>query len=159
MDSDDIRYPPGLRWGRALATFAGAYAAITLVATAIGFGISALVDGGPVAHPLDDPGYQLTEKLLPALNLAVWTPFAALYFAGRGGAGRRGEALALGALWLAVALPVDYLGFVVLETPLSLSAREFYVGQFPWIYLIYLAVLASPLCALALAKTRTRPGA
>ena len=138
---------------RALWTFAAAYAAITAVATAFCFGLVALVGGAPPGHPLDSPGYQLAEKFLPALNLAVWTSFGALYFRGRArGPALRGEGWALGALWLALALPVDYVGFVALRTPLSLSARDFYVGQFPWIHAIYAAVFAGPRCGLALSR-------
>jgi len=149
MDTGAIR--SSFRWSRALWTFAAAYAAITVVATAFCLGVSALIGGGRTVEPLDDPGYQLAEKLLPALNLAVWTPFAALYFRGRApGPELRREAWALGALWLAAALPVDYLGFVVLPSPISLSAHDFYLGQFPWIYLIYAAVLASPACLLGM---------
>jgi hypothetical protein len=155
MDSRGIQYPslPGWRWGRALWTFAAAYAAVTVVATAFSLACVAVRGGAPPGRPLDAPGYQLAEKLLPALNLAVWAPFAGLYFRGRArGPALRTEAWALGAFWLALALPVDYVGFVALRTPISLGARDFYVGQCPWIYLIYAAVLASPRCAVATLK-------
>ncbi|HTO72008.1 MAG TPA: hypothetical protein VMR31_19275 [Myxococcota bacterium] len=151
MDSRSIQYP--IRWPRALWTFAAAYAAVTVVATAFCLAAVAWLGDAPAGRPLDSPGYRFAERFLPILNLAVWTPFAALYFRGRArGLAARREGWALGALWLALALPVDYLGFVWLRTPVSLSAHDFYVGQFPWLYLIYAAVLASPLAALALRR-------
>jgi hypothetical protein len=40
---------------------------------------------------------------------------------------------------------VDYVGFALIKNPFSLSAHDFYISQFPWIYLIYLAILVSPI--------------
>jgi len=57
-----------------------------------------------------------------------------------------------GAFWLGVALPVDFVGFVLIKNPISLSPYDFYVGQFPWIYLIYIAVFLSPSCYVALTE-------
>ena len=60
----------------------------------------------------------------------------------------------LGWLWLIIAVIVDYVGFVLIKNPISLSPHDFYIGQFPWIYLIYLAILVSPLCYVALSNAR-----
>jgi hypothetical protein len=57
--------------------------------------------------------------------------------------------LLLGALWLAIALPINFVGFVVIHTPPSMSAHDFYLGQFPWIYLVYAAAFLGPACAAA----------
>ena len=64
----------------------------------------------------------------------------------------RVEAFALGAFWLAVAVAVDYVGFVLIKNPISLTPHDFYIGQFPWIYLIYVAIFLAPLCWVKLAK-------
>src|SRR5258708_4318281 len=129
----------------------------TVVATGFSLLLGALVDTSPVASPLQDPGYLLSEKFLPLLNLIVWTSFSLVYFKKRtNGPSQRKEALALGAFWLAMALPLDFLAFVVIQNPLSLSAHDFYIGQFPWIYLIYLAVFISPVCGTVLIKVLTR---
>ena len=66
----------------------------------------------------------------------------------------REEAFALGAFWLTAAVVVDYVGFVLIKNPISLSPHDFYIGQFPWIYLIYVAVLIAPLCWVKLAKPK-----
>jgi hypothetical protein len=47
---------------------------------------------------------------------------------------------------------VDYVGFVLIKNPISLSAHDFYIGQFPWIYLIYLAIFVSPLLYVLLRR-------
>jgi hypothetical protein len=64
----------------------------------------------------------------------------------------RREAWALGAFWLAAAVVMDYVGFVLIKNPISLSPHDFYIGQLPWIYLIYVAVLLSPFCYLIFAS-------
>ena len=60
-------------------------------------------------------------------------------------------------LWLVIAVPVDFVCFVIIPNPISLSAHDFYLGQFPWMYLTYLAVLLSPLCYAALVKFLHHP--
>ncbi len=132
--------------------------AITVVAVVLYLLLDAARTGPAAAGPLRDQAYVLEEKLLPVLNLAVWTLFAWVYLAkpaGRVGA----EPVRLGALWLALALPVDLVGFVIAPGPLSMSAHDFYVGRFPWIYLTCLAVLASPTCAAVIrSRARSRYG-
>jgi hypothetical protein len=149
-----------LNYKRALWTFALAYIAITIVATAFSIAIELSMHVPPNTAALADPAYLLAERFLPILNLMVWTIFAWLYFRNqptltKSLSSLRGESLALGALWLIAAIVVDYVCFVRIKNPISLSPHDFYIGQFPWIYLIYLAVLFSPLCYVTLA-TRTR---
>ncbi len=57
----------------------------------------------------------------------------------------RREAIALGTFWLTAAVAVDYVFFVLIKNPLSLTPHDFYIGQFPWIYLIYAAIFLAPL--------------
>ena len=143
-----------LRFRRALGTFAAAYTAITILGIATTLAIAELGGIAETPEPLENPAYLLCERFLPALNLAVWTALALVYFRGRADPDLRPESLALGTFWLGLALAVDFVGFVWIQNPISLSAHDFYVGQFPWIYLIYVAVLASPRCALLLRRTR-----
>ena len=142
-----------LHYKRAIALFILAYVGITIVATAAAILVDALLKTPSAASNVQDLGFQLTLPYEPLMNLAIWMACAGLYF------GKRiqqpnlyKEALALGVLWLVIALPVDFICFVIIPNPISLSARDFYVGQFPWIYLTYLAVLLSPLCYAAMVK-------
>jgi hypothetical protein len=129
-----------LRYRRALTTWAVAYVSVTIIGSGLFFLIAAVQHTGSTQDPLDDPSYVLEEKLLPVVNLVVWTALALAYFGKRhdfDGPTPYREALRLGALWLLVALPIDFVGFVVIKTDLSLSANDFYVGQFPWIYRLF----------------------
>jgi hypothetical protein len=144
---------------RALITFAGAYLTITAVGIGLFFAIAAVQHTGSYADPMNDPSYILEEKLLPLANLVVWTLFALIYLGKRRGSAhpRRNEAVQLGALWLALALLADLVSAVLIKSPESMTAFDFYIRQFPWIYLIYVAVFLSPLCAASLKQWRERP--
>ncbi|MBR7833344.1 hypothetical protein KDL01_08710 [Actinospica durhamensis] len=140
---------PPLRRGRAVGTFAGAYAAVTVVCPLFYWALAELLHKPLVSgNPFHDPTYVLAQKFYPLLNLAVWSAFALLYLR----RGDRRQAFALGRLWLCLALPVDFVGFVLIHNPMSLSPYDFYVSQFPWIYLTYAAVFLGPLCGARIAK-------
>ena len=101
------------------------------------------------------PSYVFAEKFFPIINVLVWTAFSWVYFKSRRSAPVLSrEALTLGAFWLFFAILVDYVGFVLIKNPISLSAHDFYIGQFPWIYLIYLAILVSPILYATLRSKR-----
>ncbi len=135
----------GLRYRRAIVAFVLAYVVITVLAVALAIGLETAMKPQPVPNMVFSPSYLLAEKFYPVLNLLVWVPFAWFYFRGRDISERTfREARALGLVWLGLALVVDYVGFVAIQNPYSLSAHDFYVSQFPWIYLIYVVVLASP---------------
>jgi hypothetical protein len=144
-----------LSYKRAIGTFILAYVAVTVLAVAFSISIGAVLHVPDTSAPLENPAYLLSERFFPFLNLLVWMTFAWVYFKRRVGdeLALRREAVALGVLWLVAAMVVDYVGFVLIKNPISLSPHDFYVGQFPWIYLIYVAVLISPLCYLTLART------
>jgi hypothetical protein len=148
-----------LNYGRAIWTFILAYVLVTILAVALSISIGMIGHMPPTAEPMQNQAYLLSERFLPLLNLVVWGLFAWVYFRRRGamdqGALRR-AAISLGAFWLVTAMVVDYVGFVLIKNPISLSPHDFYVGQFPWIYLIYVAVFFAPLCSLALLK-KDRP--
>jgi hypothetical protein len=146
----------GFRTRRALVTFALAYVVVTVLAAALSISLEAAmhVPPTPAYDMVHSPSYLLSEKFYPILNLLVWTTFAWVYFGPRARSkGRMPEAFRLGALWLGLALIVDYVGFVLIRHPYSLNAHDFYVEQFPWIYLVYAALLVSPALYATLART------
>jgi hypothetical protein len=144
-----------LSYGRAVWIFILAYVAVTILAIALSVALSIGMHVTGAIPPLENPAYLLSERFLPFLNLVVWMVFAGIYFKRRTGdeLALRRESVALGVFWLVAAVVVDYVGFVLIKNPISLSPHDFYIGQFPWIYLIYVAILVSPMCYLTLART------
>jgi hypothetical protein len=138
-----------LNYGRAIGLFVAAYVAVTVLGIALSLSIGVIGHMPQTVEPMQNQAYLLSERFFPLLNLIVWGLFAWIYFRRRVAA--REEAFLLGAFWLVVAVVVDYVGFVLIKNPISLSPHDFYVGQFPWIYLIYVAVFFAPWCAVALA--------
>lgn len=133
-----------MSWIKALGWFVAAYIAVTIVATGFSVMVQMAMQTPMGPSPVQNPAYIVAQRFLPLINLIVWMAFAGLYFRRR--PILRDEALKLGAVWLGLAVLVDYGLFVRTETPISLSPHEFYVGQFPWIYLIYVAVAVAPVC-------------
>jgi hypothetical protein len=146
-----------LHYGRAIGLLAAAYVAVTVLGIALSLSIGMIGHMPQTAEPMQNQAYLLSERFFPSLNLIVWGLFAWIYFRRRPAASY--EALLLGAFWLVVAVVVDYVGFVLIKNPISLSPHDFYVGQFPWIYLIYVAVLFAPWCAVALSGAEARENA
>jgi hypothetical protein len=143
---------------RASIAFLLAYVAITILGTMLSLGLQLIRHTSWTAEPLQNTAYLLSERFLPLLNLLVWLSATWLYSRNdpQGRLTPR-DAVALGLFWLAIALPLDFVAFVLIRTPLSLSPHDFYIGQFPWIYLIYLAVAISPLCYMWLHKLGKKP--
>jgi hypothetical protein len=145
-----------IRYTRAIVTFVAAYIVVTILGIALSVFIGVVGHMPQNDEPMKNEAYLVSERFLPLLNLLVWGMFAWVYFRKRKGDGEltrlQGEAWALGAFWLAAAVVVDYVGFVLIKNPISLSPHDFYIGQFPWIYLIYVAVLLSPFCYLIFAS-------
>jgi hypothetical protein len=134
-----------------------AYLTITVIATAFSIAIESRMQVPDGTPPLSNPAYLLAERFFPVLNLFVWVGFAGLYFRKRmTNSFSTREALVLGAVWLGLAVVVDYVGFVLIKNPISLSPHDFYIGQAPWIYLIYAVVLVSPWVYIRLAGRRQR---
>jgi len=145
-----------LRYKRALLIFILAYIAVTVFAIALSMAFEAIMHPPPSNDMVHSPSYLLSERFYPLINLLVWSALSWVYFKPfRNTLVPYRQAFALGAFWLALALVVDYVGFVLIKNPLSLSVHDFYVGQFPWIYLIYLAIFISPNLCLVL-KSRLR---
>lgn len=146
----------GLRYKRAIVIFLPGYLAALAANTVVSFLVAVAMHAPPTSGVQGD-AYVLTEKFLPFLNLLVWFAFSALYFGKRATTRRLiTESIALGAVWVGLTMLVDLVGFVMIKNPISLSPHDFYIGQFPWIYLIYLAQFAAPLCrALTLPRSAT----
>jgi hypothetical protein len=132
-----------LKYGRAVWTFCVAHVVVTVLAIALSVGIGMGMNLPPTEEPMQNQAYLISERFLPAMNLVVWGVSAAVYF--RGSLKTRNEAIGLGVFWVAIAVVVDYIFFVLIKNPISLSPHDFYVGQFPWIYLIYAAIFLGPL--------------
>jgi len=145
---------------RAVVSFLLAYVAITILGTALSFAIAAILHTPATAEPMQNEAYLFSERFLPFLNLLVWMAGSWLYFrnAPQGRISGK-DSVVLGGFWLAIALPLDFIAFVLIKTPLSLSPHDFYVGQFPWIYLIYLCVFFGPVCHMTFQRAmgRTAP--
>lgn len=140
---------------RAIGWFLIAYAAVTVLCAALSMAIGAAVPAPDTPDPTKNHAYVLSEHFDPLVNLAVWTACACFYLRGsRRRPPDRQSALLLSALWIGLALPVDFIGFVVIKNPFSLTPHQFYVGQAPWIYVTYTAVVASPWCAAVLMRRR-----
>jgi hypothetical protein len=75
------------------------------------------------------------------------------YFKGHNDIGQvRKESLTLGLLWAAMAVLLDAVLFAFLPGPLYLGAHNFFIVQFPWIYLIYIIAFLSPFVSTELRK-------
>jgi hypothetical protein len=145
--------PARLRPIRAIATFLLGYIAVTILAIALSVALEQIMHPPPVKEMVRSESYVLSEKFYPLINAVVWTALSWGYFRIRGNSTNLfKEALSLGSMWLILAMLVDYVGFVLIKNPISLSAHDFYIGQFPWIYLIYLAIFVSPLLYVLLRR-------
>lgn len=132
-------------FARGTWTFLAAYVVITILAFGLYLIIAAIM-GVSQTDPFDirnDPAYTLAEKLYPLLNIFVWMAFAWAYFKKAVNPTLK-QAWQLGLFWLAIAVPLDLIYFVLVPNPLQVSAYGFYVEQFPWIYLTYVVVAISP---------------
>ena len=139
-----------LRFLRAVLLFLLGYVVVTILAIALAMSVEAIMQPNHTGKMVLNPAYIFSQRVYPLLNLLIWIPMSWIYFkAPKGVSDLRSEAWTLGAFWLALALIVDLVGFVLIENPISLSPYDFYVGQFPWIYLIYLAIFLSPILYVA----------
>ncbi|WP_433060968.1 hypothetical protein [Dactylosporangium sp. CS-033363] len=130
---------------RATVCFFAAYAVVTVLAGAV------TLIYGAVNHTADAdaragsmvlaPSFTATVPYHVVIMLVVATLFGMLYW--RRPAGRRHEALALAVAWTGAAMLVDFVGFVLIENPWSLTPHELYVDYQPWITLLYAAMFVS----------------
>jgi hypothetical protein len=141
--------------------FLVAYMVVNILATALVFTLMWVLKLPSSAHlgisRVNDPSYQMSLPYILIINLLCWTGFAALSYRKRmGGSVSLLEALRIGLLWLVSAMVIDLVFFVLVPTPISLSAHEFYSDQQPWITLSYVSILAGHLIASVLSRFRTQ---
>ena len=137
-----------IKYLRAGITFLLGYALVTWIAIGTLFLLRAIFNlpswedqGIPM---MQDQAYKLSEKLHPFNNLVIWPFMAAIYFR-KVESLRLRDALNLGIHWTVAAILVDFVGFVLIQHPFSVSFKEFYFDYQPWISLIYLAILFGPM--------------
>ncbi len=157
--SEATKTSRSLEYRRAILTFAGSYLLIEIVAATFSILVAAMTHTNFSGNHADvhNHAFVTSERFYPLINLIIWVAFAAIYFRKpTGKRSLRGEALRLGAFWLALALPCDVIFFILAKSPYSLSFHDFYVGQIPWIYLVYTVLFVSPLCYVYLFRRNSR---
>lgn len=104
---------------------------------------------------LQAPAFVATVPYHVLIMLLVWPVFAWLYFRKRRSESASQESsvtMRLALLWLASAMVVDYVGFVLIKNPWSMTTHELYVEYQPWITLIYLSIFLSPWIRLGISR-------
>jgi len=145
---------------KALICFTWAYIIVTILAYALSI-TAGIVFKLPSAQELgvsmfEDPAFVMTVPYHLLLNLLVWTFFSYRYFKKKeNNQYFLKEALNLSGCWLVVAMIVDYIGFVLIKSPISLTPHQFYVEYQPWISITYLIVFISPLLWCGIVKYRS----
>ena len=148
---------------RALLCFLGAYCAVTVFATALTVTYGSIYKSPQhqdlAGGLLKDPAFVATVPYHVVIMLVVWPAFAWLYFRRHKRTTQNievKEALYLSIIWLAGAIVVDFVFFVLIRHAWSLTPREFYIEYQPWISLIYLAIWLSPWIWLGFVRLHTR---
>jgi hypothetical protein len=139
--------------------FLVAYIAVTILATALAFTLIwtlKLPTAGELGiSKMNDPAFLMSRPYVLAINFLCWTIFAILYDRRRrGGAVSLLEAISIALLWLVSAMVIDFVFFVLIPTPLSLSAHEFYIDYQPWIALAYVSILTGHAISYVLSQFR-----
>jgi hypothetical protein len=148
----------GLLVRRAAATFVAAYLIVTVLASAVTITYAAIEHTGAAdagaASPVLSPSFSATVPYHVMIMLLVWPVSAWIYLRPLRLADRRDRmrhTALLSTFWLLAAMAVDFLGFVVIKNPWSLTPHQFYVDYQPWITLIYVSIALSPWIALGAA--------
>ena len=91
-------------------------------------------------------GYEKTKPYHPIYNIIIFSIFAYLYISKLNNPTFK-EAIITGIMWCLICIVFDIFAWVIIKHPFSLSFREFYINYQPFISLIYLAILISPIIA------------
>jgi hypothetical protein len=147
---------------RALVLFFVAYIIVTILAAATTetYGMMfKMPPPTPGQSVLQAPVFVATVPYHVLIMLIIWPIFAALYFKKpkQKNLGQQSiETWHLSFLWLALAVIVDFVGFVLIKSPYSFTPHEFYVIYQPWISLIYVAIFLGPLIRLRFSRSRNK---
>lgn len=147
---------------RALILFFIAYIIVTVLAAATTETYASIYHSPePTAGMsiLQAPAFVTTVPYHVLIMLIVWPIFAWIYFKKPKQPNpslQRTETLHLALTWLIAAIVVDFVGFVLIKNPYSLTPHEFYVIYQPWISFIYIAIFLSPFIRLWLLRLLAR---
>ncbi len=94
--------------------------------------------------------YQETLRWQPLFAIGTFSAVSYIYFGTVTVVDVWPHALTLGVTWVVLTAVVDVFARVVLRHPWSLTLREMFVKQQPWVGLVYVAILAAPLLAAPL---------
>jgi hypothetical protein len=149
----------GLAVGLALIYFVAAYVLVTVLAAGL------TITYGTINHSpepgqlgvgmLQAPAFVATVPYHVLIMLLIWPVFAWLYFRKRRPSSSQQESkvtMRLALLWLVSAVALDYVGFVLIKNPWSMTTHELYVEYQPWISLIYLSIFLSPWIRLGISR-------
>lgn len=140
-------------WKKATWLMLAAYWVVTALAILFIIGFN-MVYTFPTAEELglpvtQAPGYLATLPYHPLFNIA-WIWFAHLYLRPFPKADLIREAWRLGLFWTVICIVKDYILWVAVDWAYQMTPYEMYVQYQPWLTLIYLVILLSPVLAARL---------
>ena len=141
----------------AMINFLWAYIIVTLLAYSLSYAMGTIFNL-PSAEELgvsmfEDPAFVKTVPYHLFINFICWTFFGYRYLK-KINAVHIQFTYYLSCGWLIVAIVVDFVGFVLIKSPVSLTPYQFYIEYQPWISVTYAIVFISPLVAHALLKRK-----
>ena len=143
---------------RALVLFFLAYILVTVLAAITTETYSAVYKSPPPVpgmSVLQAPAFVATVPYHVLIMLIIWPVFAWIYFKRPKQPSilkQMTETRNLSFLWVFAAIIVDFVGFVLIKNPYSLTPHEFYILYQPWVSLIYISIFLSPFIRLWIVK-------
>ena len=98
--------------------------------------------------PSLSPAYLKTKPFHVLYNIVLFPIAAYLYFQATVLSNLWLEALVLAVTWAGITILIDWIGWVVIKHPWSMTYKEMYVDYQPWITLIYVVIFVSPFIAI-----------
>ncbi len=100
----------------------------------------------------DIESYAKTMPFHPLYNIIIFPIFAAIYLNGLDNL-TLADALFTGLIWFGITAAFDLIGWVLIPHPYHCTFKDFYIDYQPWITIIYVVILASPLIAFGVLKS------
>lgn len=138
---------PALMWFATAILFV---ALITMAHVVYNLKVRGLTDRPEGSSILHAEAYQETLRWQPLFAIGAFSAVSYIYFGTVTIIDVWPHALTLGVAWVVLTAIVDTFARVVLRHPWSLTLRELFVEQQPWVGLTYAAILAAPLLAAPL---------